>query len=134
MLILIIVFILIHMRFMLILIFIRFMLIRILILLVRFMLILILTCTFVLKLIFMLILPFIIHTFIPVRERNPRDSSTWVPNILKHGLAYILYTYTYTLLFLNYVHPDSYSTSISYADHATIKIIAGAHGIIVMGV
>ena len=112
------------------------MLILILILLVRFMFILILTCIFILKLILKLILSFIlmIHTFIPVRERNPSDSLTWVPYILKHGLAYILYSYTYTFLFLNYVYPDSYTTSTSYADHATIKIITGAHRIIVIGV
>ncbi|KAM0066586.1 hypothetical protein Hdeb2414_s0002g00050731 [Helianthus debilis subsp. tardiflorus] len=75
-----------------------------------------------------------IHTFVPIRERNPRDSLAWVLYILKHGLAYILYSYTYTFLFLNYVYPDSYSTSTSYADHTMIKIIAGAHGIIVIGV
>ncbi|KAJ0874387.1 hypothetical protein HanPSC8_Chr11g0463541 [Helianthus annuus] len=77
-----------------------------------------------------------IHTFIPVRERNPSDLLTWVPYILKHGLAYILHSYTYTFLIFIfiYVYPDSYTSSTSYADHATINIIAGAHGVIVMGV
>ncbi|KAJ0929052.1 hypothetical protein HanRHA438_Chr04g0200711 [Helianthus annuus] len=100
-------------------------------LLIRFMFILILTCIFIRKLIVMLII-LMIHIFVPVREWNPRDLLTWVLYIHKHGLAYILYSYTHIFLFLNYVYPDSYSTSTSYADHATIKIIAGAHGIIVI--
>ncbi|KAJ0577891.1 hypothetical protein HanIR_Chr05g0241161 [Helianthus annuus] len=39
---------------------------------------------------------FMIHTFVPIRERNPRDSLAWVPHIRKHGFAYILHSCTYT--------------------------------------
>ncbi|KAJ0753944.1 hypothetical protein HanPI659440_Chr09g0341501 [Helianthus annuus] len=117
------------------LIFIRFLLIFIHILFTRFMFMLIHKCIFILKL--MLILSFIlmIHTFVPVRERNPRDLLAWVPYIPKHGLAYILHSYTYMfLLFHIYEYPDSYTISTSYADYATINIIAGAHEITVIGV
>ncbi|KAJ0825133.1 hypothetical protein HanRHA438_Chr17g0799821 [Helianthus annuus] len=80
----------------------RFMLTHIFTLHVHFMLILILTCLFILKLILMLVLSFIhmIHTFVPIRERNPRDSLAWVPYILKLGLAYILHSYNVHILIL----------------------------------
>ncbi|KAF5774728.1 hypothetical protein HanRHA438_Chr17g0815571 [Helianthus annuus] len=43
----------------------------------------------------------------------------------------LLRTHSY---FQIHVYLDSYITSTSYVDHATISIIAGAHGIIVIGV
>ncbi|KAJ0836863.1 hypothetical protein HanRHA438_Chr16g0771741 [Helianthus annuus] len=75
---------------------IRFTLLLVHILLTRFMFMLIHTCVFILKLMLILSSLLMIHTFVPIRERNLRDSLAWVPHILKHGLAYILYSCTYT--------------------------------------
>ncbi|KAJ0434923.1 hypothetical protein HanIR_Chr17g0887451 [Helianthus annuus] len=70
-----------------------------------------------------------------VREQNPRDSLTLTLYYLEHKHDYMLQPYLYAILFSEFMNTlNSYATSTSYADHATIGIIAGAHGIIVMGV
>ena len=86
-------------RFMLVLIhilLIRFTLLLVHILLTRFMFMLIHTCVFILKLMLILSSLLMVHTFVPIRERNLRDSLARVPHILKYGLAYIPYSCTYT--------------------------------------
>ncbi|KAJ0948299.1 hypothetical protein HanRHA438_Chr01g0025541 [Helianthus annuus] len=91
-------------RFMLLLIrilLIRFALLLVHILLTHFMFMLIHTCVFILKLMLILSSLLMIRTFVPIRERNPRDSLTWVPYMLKHKHAYIRHSSTYTFLFSN---------------------------------
>ena len=99
--------------------------------LIRFIFLLILICVLILT--FMLILIFkFMHSYLYVsitRGVRSRWSHTYLNvNMLIYNI--LIRTHPY---FQIYVYLDSYTTSTNYADHATINIIAGAHGIIVIG-
>jgi len=92
-----------------------------------------LTCVFKFKLILCSCFLLKIYTFAHVHGRNPKDSFTLVLYYLEREHAYMLHFYTHTILFSKFMYTLIHTQiSTSYADHATIGIIAGAHGIIVI--
>ena len=92
-----------------------------------------LTCVFKFKLILCSCFLLKIYTFAHVHGRNPKDSFTLVLYYLECEHAYMLHFYTHPILFSKFMYTLIHTQiSTSYADHATIGIIAGAHGIIVI--